>query len=126
MEPSQQPQMPDYMEEYNTFVSNYKLTEVSAEEIGHLIIKMTSYYGKYNMKLKGALRDYSIVMRDFQTQVDPSTGKGISSAKAEVMAAATEVAANYEGARIDIGNIEQYINGMKALQKGVLSEYAHS
>lgn len=123
---SQQTQAPDYMVEYNTFVSNYKLTEISGEEVGHLIIKMVAYYGKYNMKLKNALRDYSIVIRDIQMQADPATGKGISSAKAEVVAAATEVAANYENAKMHIANLEQYVNALKSLQKGVINEYSHS
>lgn len=118
-------QAPDYMVEYNTFSSNYRLTEISGEEIGMLIMKMVAHYAKYNMKLKDALRDYSIVLRDFQTQIDPATGKAMSSTKAESLAAATEVAARYSEMKIHISNIEQYINGLKALQKGVLQEYSH-
>ena len=125
MEPTQQPQMPDYMEEYNKFSGDYKLTEISGEEIGQLIVRMGAYYGKYNMRLKNALRDYSIVMRDFQTQADPATGKAMSSTKAEVLASATDVAAKYEESKMHVANLEQYINALKSLMKGVLQEFSH-
>lgn len=117
---------PEYMKEYELFVSNYKLTEIAPEEVGLLTIKMASYYGKYNLKFRDALRNYSIVLRDFQNQADPTTGKPMSSTKAEVLADATPEAAKYEEYKIDLLNLEQYINGLKSLQRSLMQEFSNS
>lgn len=117
---------PDYMVDYEKFQNNFKKTEVSGEEVGELIMRMAGYYGRYNVRMSDALRAYSIKVADFQSQTDAATGKTMSSAKAEALAAATPESNVYEMARIHIQNIEQYINALKALQRGVLNEYAHA
>jgi len=116
----------DYTIEYNKFEQNFRLTEVTGEEVGKLIMHMASYFARYNVRLGNALRAFSIIKAGFQNQVDETTGKSMSSAKAETLASATQEAQAYEMARIHIQNIEQYINALKSLQKGVLQEYAHS
>lgn len=116
---------PEYMREYEGFVSNYKLTEIAPEEVGLLTIKMAAYYGKYNLKFRNALQNYSIVLRDFQNQIDPITNKPMSSTKAEVLANATPEAAKYEEIKIDLQNLEQYINGLKSLQRSLLQEFSN-
>ena len=116
----------EYIAEYESFMKGFNLTEIGAEEIGALIAKMSMFYSRYNLKMGEALRKYSRVKADFQTQVDEANGKPMSSAKAETLAAATDESASYELARIHLANIEQNINALKALQKGVLLEYAHS
>lgn len=117
---------PDYMLEYEAFQNNFKKTEVSGEEVGELIMRMAGYYARYNVRLSDALRAISIVRADFANQPDVATGKSLSSAKAEVLSDARPEAAKYELARIHVNNIEQYINSLKSLQKGVLTEYSHS
>jgi hypothetical protein len=87
---------------------------------------MAGYFMRYNVRMGDALRAFSTVKSDFQSQVDASTGKSMSSAKAETLADATPEAATYEMARIHVQNIEQAINSLKTLQKGVLQEYAHA
>ena len=116
----------EYIAEYESFMKGFNLTEIGAEEIGALIAKMSMFYSRYNLKMGDALRKYSRVKADFQTQVDEANGKPMSSAKAETLSAATDESASYELARIHLANIEQNINALKALQKGVLLEYAHS
>lgn len=117
---------PEYMREYELFVSNYKLTEVAPEEVGLLTIRMASHYGKYNLKFRDALRNYSIILRDLQNQSDPTTGKPMSSVKAETLADATPEAAKYEEFKIDLQNLEQYINGLKSLQRSLMQEFGNS
>ena len=117
---------PDYMLDYEKFSSNFRKTEVSGEEVGELIMRMAGYYGRYNVRLSDALRNFAIVKADFQNQVDVTTGKAMSSAKAETLAEARPESAAYEIARIHVSNIEQYMNALKALQRGVLNEYAHA
>lgn len=116
---------PEYMQEYEKFINDYKFTEVSGEEVGFLIAKMSMYFSRYNLILKQALRNYSIIMRDFQLQIDEN-GKPMSSSKAEVLAAATPQAYEYSEAKINVANIEQNINSLKALQKGTINEYSYS
>ena len=56
---------------------------------------------------------------------DENTGKGISSSKAKIIAAATPENDALITTKINIENIEQMINSLKNLQKGVLNEYSH-
>lgn len=116
----------DYMVQYDEFTKKFKLTEVSGEEVGELIMKLANYFARYNVRMGEALRAFSIVKADFQNQVDTTTGKAMSSAKAETLADATDQAATYEMARIHVTNIQEMINGLKALQKGVINEYSNS
>lgn len=116
----------DYMLDYEAFMNNFRKTEVSGEEVGEMVAKMAGYFARYNVRMGDALRAFSRVKSDFQSQVDTATGKPMSSAKADTLADATVEAANYEMARIHTQNLEQYINALKALQRGVLNEYANS
>lgn len=116
----------DYMTDYDAFEKNFRLTQVSGEEVGEVIMKMAGYFARYNVRTGDALRAFSRVKSDFQSQVDTVTGKTTSSAKAELLADATPEAATYEMARIHTQNLEQYINALKSLQKGVLNEYSHA
>jgi hypothetical protein len=115
----------DYIIDYEAFSNNFRKTEVSGEEVGEMVMRMASYYARYNVRMGDALKVFSTIKSDFQNQVDTATGKSMSSAKAETLADATAEAATYEMARIHVQNIEQYINALKSLQKGVLNEYAH-
>ena len=116
----------DYMLDYEAFQSSFHLTQVSGEEVGEMIMRMAGYFARYNVRMGNALQAFSRVKSDFQSQVDTATGKTTSSAKAELLADATPEAATYEMARIHTQNLEQYINSLKSLQKGVLGEYSHS
>jgi len=116
----------DYILDYEAFSNNFKKTEVSGEEVGEMIMRLAGHFARYNMKMGDALRFFSKVKADFQGQVDPNTGKAMSSSKAEILADATPEAAEFEMSRIHVTNLEQYINALKALQKGVLTEYSHS
>lgn len=116
----------DYLTEYQAFQDKFRLTEVSGEEIGELIMRLANHFSRYNIKMGGALKAFSIVKADFQNQVDTTTGKAMSSAKSETLADATPEAATYEMSRIHVTNIEQMINAMKALQRGALNEYSHA
>lgn len=114
----------DYMQEYEEFANNFRKTEVSAEEIGELIMKMAGYYARYNVRLSDAIRAFSLKKAEFQSQTDPASGKAMSTAKSEILAGATPEASTYELARIHVQNIQEYINSLKSLQRGVQFEYA--
>jgi hypothetical protein len=116
----------DYLIEYDEFQNKFRLTEVSGEEVGVLIMRLANYYSRYNIRMGEALRRFSEIKAGFQNQTDEATGKGMSSSKAEVLAASTTEAATYEMARIHVNNIEQMLNGLKALQRGLMVEYNQS
>ena len=116
----------DYMEDYDAFQTNFKRTEVSGEEIGEVIMRLAGYFSRYNVRLGEAIRNLSAVKAEFQNQVDSATGKSMSTAKAETLADATEEASIFVMARIHVNNIQEMINALKAVQRGVLNEYANS
>lgn len=114
----------DYMVDYEKFMNDFKKTEVSGEEVGEMVMRMAGYFARYNVRLSDALHIYVIVKARFQNQLDGS--KPMSTAKAEILAEATSEAALYELNKIHVQNIEQYLNALKSLQKGVLAEFSYS
>lgn len=116
----------DYIMDYENFMSKFSLTEVSGAEVGEVVARMAIHYARYNVRMAEALRAYSSVKADFQNKIDPVSGKSMSSAKAEMLASATPEAATYELSKIHIQNIEQYLNSLKALQRGILVEFSNS
>lgn len=116
----------DYVEMYEKFMDSFRIGEVGGDKVGEVIARMGSFYARYNIRLKNALRTASLVKSQIASSVDDATGKPITGTKAEAMAAATAEVAAYEEARAHVQNIEQYLNALKALQRGVINEYAHS
>jgi hypothetical protein len=116
----------DYLIEYETFVNTFKKTQVSGEEVGEMIVRMTNHYARINLRLASALRTYSEVIKGYQTSTDEKTNKPMTSSKAEALAAATQEAGDYTVLKAHVQNLEQIINSLKALQKGVLMEYSNA
>ena len=114
----------DYKTEYDAFVHEFGKRELDGAEAGQVIARMASYYGTYNLRLANALRAYSVALRDISNTTD-ANGKPLSSARAEQLAQATEEYHTYQIQRTHVQNIEQYINAIKALQRGLINEYAH-
>ena len=111
-----------YLIEYKAFIDSYKRSEVSGEEVGELIARMAQYFAMQNLKTVACERDMYIIGKDIESRADEG-GKVISSAKAQAIISATPEADKYRTARAHRDNIEQCINALKSLQKGVLSEY---
>ena len=114
----------DYITEYNQFLKDFNLMETTGSAVGLVIAKMAGYYAIYNIRMGHSLEKFSAVKCVYQNNPDPSTGKPISSAKAEILADNTEEAAAYEMNRIHINSLEQIMNSLKSLQKGILTEYS--
>lgn len=115
-----------YFEEYNEFISKYKERQVSAEEVGQVIARMAQYFGQYNFKLVSAEKRLYVTASDIMNRTDELTSKPITGVKAEALINATEEHFGAEQAKAHVQNIEQFINALKSLQKGILQEYAHS
>lgn len=114
------------MQEYDSFMQTFKKTEVSGEEVGELIMRLGFYFARYNIKAVQTLKAFSAIKAVYMGGIDEATSKPMTASKAEVMADATPEAAQYEMARAHSENIEQMLNALKSLQKGVIQEYAHS
>lgn len=115
----------EYIDEYNAFLSTYHRGQVSAEEVGEVIVKMASHFAKYNLNMAVTDRSLAKTARDIESRTDEN-GKAISSAKAKVFIDATIEAGEYNMLRAHVQNIEQFINALKALQRGLINEFAYA
>jgi hypothetical protein len=115
-----------YMVEYETFMNAFKLTEVSAEEVGVLIMRLTGYLARYNVQLTECRKKLSRVSAELANSTDPLSGKNITNAKAEALAADTPQAAAYDEYKCHLTNLEQYVNSLKSLQRSLSMEYGHA
>jgi len=125
MEPETTMTLP-YIDEYNKFIRDYKSGTVNGEEVGQVISRMAQYFSEYNLKLVLCEKKLFLVARDIESRVDENTGKAITSSKAVGVVNATEEHFEADMLKAHVANIEQFINALKALQKGVLNEYSHS
>lgn len=114
---------PDYMIDYDSFLKTFQEKEVSGAEVGEMVARMAAYYARYNLTLTGAQKMYNNTVVQHLAQTDAS-GKAISATKAESLAAASEEHEAYARAKVHVQNLEQYINALKSLQKGLLYEYS--
>ena len=114
-----------YQVEYNEFIETYEAGTTSGEAVGIIIIRLVQYFAEKNMALGKCDKRYSAVLAKSVDSVDELTGKPMSAAKAEIIAKATEESYSYIAEKIHLQNIEQMINALKALQKGIMNEYSH-
>lgn len=113
----------EYEKVYSDFMARYKLGQVSGEEVGETIAILAHWFSKANLDMVAKDRALSIVALAQEGKTDDS-GKAISSTKAKVFVDATPEANSYREARAHMENIQNYINSLKSLQKGILNEYA--
>lgn len=119
--------VPKYDVEFKSFMTDYKNNDsVTGERVGHMVAVMSQFFSEYNLRYAEALIKYNKIASAFEQVSDENTGKPLSSAKAKVLAGASEEAAQMIRTKVDVENIEQHINSMKSLQKGILNEYAHA
>ena len=114
-----------YMEEFDDFMNKYISGTTSGEEAGALIARLAQYYCEKNMGLATRDVSYNKKYSELADSIDEITGKPISMAKAEIMTKATDEYGRYLEAKIHIQNLEQCINSLKSLQKGILNEFSH-
>lgn len=114
-----------YIEDYEIFMSTFQVKEVSGEEVGELIARMAQHFARHNLISIRSLKVYAKLKSELHAQPDGATGKPMTAAKADTISAATPEACAYEEARVHVQNIEQIINALKALQRGILFEYQH-
>ena len=113
-----------YKEEYKKFLEEYKRGLTGGAEIGEMIARMAQYFSELNLQLADAEIAYNKKAAEVEQQTDDN-GKPLSSAKAKVYTDSTPEAAVAITAKAHVNNVEQCLNALKSLQKGVLNEYSH-
>jgi len=114
-----------YKEKYDNFIKTYKTGIVSAENIGFLIAEMVNFYSDFNTMLGLLEAQLNKKAAEIVSGQDPETLKPISVSKSELLIKNTEAYNNYNEMKINLQNVEQMINGLKSLQKGVSNEFSH-
>ena len=111
---------------YEGFMKDYSRGVTTSEMVGELVAQLAGYYPNYNASLVTAERGYALTCRDEVMKTDESTGKPISSVKADTIANASIEATAYKTARMHIQNLEMLIQSAKALQRGLIQEMSHA
>ena len=115
---------PIYKVEYDAFITNYKKVETGGAEVGEMIARMAQYFTDFNIECGKAEIEFNKIASLMEQQTDEN-GKSLSSTKAKTIADASKEKAKLLMLRVHISNIEQSINALKSLQKGILNEYSH-
>jgi len=111
---------------YTEFMKNYSLGATTGENVGELVAKLAGFYPHYNALMVRAERSFALISRDEVCKTDETTGKAISSTKAETIADASVEATAFKQARMHVQNLEMLIQSAKSLQRGLIQEMAHS
>lgn len=114
-----------YKKTFDSFITKYKGGQVSGEDVGEVIVLLAQEFANYNMTLAIKESIVSKIAAEKVQSTDELTGKPISVSKAEILVKATEEHADTRATKVDLENIEQFINSLKFLQKGILNEYNH-
>jgi len=115
-----------YQTLYNEFLSKYNKTETTPSEAGEILARLAGIYPNYNLTMIAAEKAFSVVSRDEVCKTDDSTGKAISSTKAQTIADASQEAFDFKTARAHVQNLEMIIGSLKFLQKSLETEYLNS
>ena len=114
-----------YIEDFQEYLERLRTQEVTGREIGEMIVYMANHFIRHNLIMMRSMKLFMKVKSEIQGRVDEITGKPITSAKADTLAAATPESFAYEEARTHLQNIQEAINALKAFQRGALNEYSN-
>lgn len=114
--------METYKIEYEAFLATYAKGQTNGEDVGAVIARMAQYYTELNIAYGKALMAYNVAARTIEESSDDETGKPISSSKAKVVAAATPQSEDLITVKVHLENIEQILNALKSLQRGIMFE----
>lgn len=115
-----------FQEEYAALMNNINNgLPITAKDVGELIVKGAHYFGEAVTALVAAEFAFNRKIVEFEKQKDEND-KPLSSAKAENYAKATDEYLGYADAKARVAAIEQQINALKSLQKGLSNEFAYN
>ena len=114
---------PTYRTVYDEFIASYQAGTTNAEQVGYVITQMAQFFCDANMNMGYADEAYNKKFAEYMNLEEG--GKPVSAAKAKVLADASDEASVLKTAKVKLENIEQLINALKYLQKGMTQEYQH-
>jgi nucleoside diphosphate kinase len=117
--------MENYQQEYKEFLENYQSGITTGERVGEVIAKMAQRFTETNLTFASALIAYNVKARDIEQTVDETSGKAISSSKAKVMVDGTIEAQTLIVSKANMENVQEIINALKSLQRGIIVEFSH-
>jgi len=107
---------------YADFLTNYKTGQSNAESIGEEIAILVQYFSDVNIDKANAEIAYNSVATKIEGSMDDK-GKPISSAKAKILSSSTPECEKYIIKKAEVENIEQMLNALKSLQRGLINEF---
>ena len=116
---------PTYQEKFDSFIEECNAGQVDGEAVGKVIVHLAQEFANYNMILSAKEMRLNVIAANMVQSTDESSGKPISVSKAELLIKATEEYSDVRRTKIDLENIENFINSLKFLQRGILQEYSH-
>lgn len=114
---------PTYQEKFDTFMENSKSGQVDSEMVGMVIVHMAQEFANYNMILATKEIRLNKIAAEKVQSTDEVTGKPISVSKADILVRATAEYEDVKNTKVDLENIENFINALKYLQKAITQEY---
>ncbi len=116
----------NYQELFDAFMQKYKQSETVPSEAGEVLTRIAGLFPNANLAMIKAERSFAAVHAKIADETDDTTGKAISSSKAEVLADASPEAGAFKEARAHVQNIEMLIGALKFLQKSLETEYVNA
>lgn len=114
-----------YTEEYAEFIKNMESgIPVTPADVGKLTAKLAQYFSDAVAETTITEQAYNQKVVEFEKQLDEN-GKPLTSAKADHYSKATDEYLKYNSAKGKVLGIEQMINALKSLQKGLMNEFSH-
>jgi len=114
-----------YMIDYESFMNDSSGREVTGEEIGRIISILAQHFATTNISYFARRKALNKIAAIMVSSTDDNNGKPISVSKADILIRSTDESDAVEEVKTDLENIDQYINALKYLQRGVLTEYSH-
>ena len=116
----------EYILEYDNFIAEYDSEQKNGEQVGIAVVKMVQHFIKMNMLVASTEIAFNKISAEIASSLDENTTKPISVAKAEILSKNTSEYSEFRIAKAHLINIEQAINSLKSLQKGIVQEFAYS
>ncbi len=118
--------MENYHIEYNQFMEKYKENKVAVVDVGEMVARLTGYFASYNLDFAHAKIAFNHCVSVIQNRSDESTGKSITSAKAEIMSRATPESDAAIITETHVKNLDMMIQSLKKLQDGLAREFLNA
>ena len=115
----------DHNKIYADFLKAYTSGQTTGEEVGAVISQLAQCFSAMSQQ---AVKTEFMFNKKHAALVDgvDEAGKAVSAAKAEVIAKASDEYNAYNESRKELAAIENEINALKSLQRGVMNEYAYA